>query len=645
MVEYSPPRLPTEILLKILDLLELSDLLAYSDTCRTFQADLRSIDTPYVRNRVQKRVPWMDIGSGELQSWREAARLVLSRADSLMRPRNDKWTMFVHSAFHHYRPYHKTEYVECVDLSGPLPEDFQPMFETSHFRLPCFHQAHMDGSKLHFNKRQFDLKTFTCSEAAPEPAEEPSPKKRKVGRPPLKPKHPPPPEPPCELQIECPSGLKVNTIHLDSKIRCLGENERVLWLLELCPDPRARKQRPLPFRVQYLVDKPSCGRTADGKTLLFDRNHESTLLVPHDSNNDNILLSGNAGLIGFTSEIQTSSDLLVMYYDPSPKNRFVRQLMSVSCFFHGQKELDIVVRDGLLYFYKGDVLTPLWVDLEYHQLGYRISEPLFAKLGLEDLRSDDYVQKHGPMKVTKAACGVRPEMTAMRLVAREVEEGGRFPRRKLHYSNGGRYVASHLSAGRVVADLNTGTTYIVKDEGDNNKCMNFIFVGVSKDEKPVFYRWKRAFGLGFLDNLQRIQNRDPSSFYLKPNPDDTDLSEPIRADLPAPTPLLPFAPGTAAFSRLILGMDPHPPPLPPPPPTPIWKHDLVQDQKALQRDWQLKGDERALLEEGHDSKDKFENHQDSLGTIQVKKESDIEAMNKRKARTKLYKFDRPRWRI
>lgn len=645
---YIPPRLPTEILLKILDLLELGDLIAYSDTCQTFRADLQSIDTPYVRNRVQKRVPWMQVAQAgsDLKSWKDAARLVLGRADSMMRVRNGKWSVFVHADFSHHGPYHKTVYLDPVDLNGPLPNDFEPLFDMSQFKLPCPISTHIEGSLLHFNKRQFNLKTFVSSAAPMEEPQEPKPKKRKVGRPVLKPP-PQPVEPPFERTFTCPSGLKVSTGHENSTIRCLGENERVVWLWELRPDPRQRKQRLNPLRMQYLIDKPSCGRTPDGSTLLFDRNDDSTMLVPHESDFDNVLLSGNAGLIGFTREQAASSDVMIMYYDPDPQNRFVRQIVSV---VNSQtRDMEVLAYEGILYIYKGDVLTPLWADLEFHPTGNRISEPLFAKLGFEDLRSDDYVHKNGPMKVTKVASGVRPEMLAMNLVQRRVEEvgGGRLRRFKLHFSNDGRFAASHLSGGRIVADIGTGTTYIVKDEGDEDGNQNFIFVGRTKDNnKPVFYRWKRDFGLGFLANLEKIQRKDRTSFYLMPNPDTTtDLSLPVRADLPAPVPLMRFSPGTAAFSRVMLGMDPNPPPPPPPPKPPVIPEHTVQDQKALERDRQLQGGETTLMGDWLDARDKFETHDESLATIEARKEADLALLNKRKSKIKLYRFERPRWRI
>lgn len=645
---YVPPRLPTEILLKILDLLELRDLIAYSDTCKTFRADLLSIDTPYVRNRVQRRVPWMDVGQAgsKIVSWKDAARLVLSRAESMMRPKNDHWTVFGHADFSHHRPYHQTEYLDPVDLNGPLPDDFEPLFPSSQLKLPCGVNSHVEGLLLHLNKRPFNLKTFVSSAAPAEEPQEPKPKKRKVGRPLLKPPAQPV-EPPFETMFACPSGLKVSTGHENSTIRCLGENERVVWLWELRPDPRSRKQRLNPLRMQYLVDKPSCSRTPDGTTLLFDRNHESALLVPHDGDFDNVLLSGNAGLIGFTREHSGSSDVLIVYYDPDPRNRFVRLIASV---VNGQtQDLEVLAHAGLLYIYKGDVLTPLWADLEFHPVGNRISEPLFAKLGFEDLRSDGYVQENGPMKVTKVASGCRPEMKAMNLVQRHVEEpgGGRSRQLKLHLSSDGRFVASHLSGGRIVADISTATTYIVKDEGDEEGHQNFIFAGrTGDDEKPVFYRWKRSFGLGFLTNLEKIQKKDRTSFYLMANPDaSTDLSLPVRADLPAPIPLMRFSPGTAAFSRVMLGMDPNPPPPPPPPKPPVIPAHTVQDQKALVRDRQLKGGEKSEVENWLDSRDKFETHDESLATIEARKDADLALLNKRKSKIKLYRFDRPRWRI
>ncbi|KAG5356272.1 hypothetical protein CJU89_5999 [Yarrowia sp. B02] len=642
---YIPPRLPTEILLKILDLLELSDLIAYSDTCKTFRTDLQSIDTPYVRNRVQKRVPWMQVGQAgsNLLSWKDAARLVLSRSESMLTLRNDKWTVFVHSEFSHHRPYHQTEYVEPVDLGGPLPGDFEPLFAKSQFKLPCAVQGEVQGQTLHFNRREFNLKTFVSSPAAPEEPQEPKPKKRKPGRPVSKPP-PQPVEPPFDKLITCPSGLKVSTEHENSTIRCLGENERVVWLWELRPDPRQRKQRLSPLRMQYLVDKPSCCRSSDGSTLLFDRNHDSALLVPHDSDIDNVLLSGNAGLIGFTREVQTSSDVRVLYYDPDPKNRFVRQIASVVC--KQARDLEVLAFQGVLYIYKGDVLTPLWADLEYHPVGLRISEPLFAKLGFEDLRSDEYVQQNGPMKITKVATGVKPDMRAMNLVQRVVEEvgGGRLRQKKLHVSEDGRFVASHLSGGRIVADISSGTTYIVKDAGDDEGNQNFVFVGRQAD-RPVFFRWKRDFGLGFLENLEKIQKKDSTSFYLMPNPDATDLTLPVRADLPAPQPLMRFSPGTAAFSRVMLGMDPNPPPPPPPPRPPVIPEHTVQDQKALEVDRQLRGGETTMASDWLDSRDKFVAYEEMEQSIEAKKEEDVALLNKRKSKIKLYKFDRPRWRI
>ncbi|KAG5359149.1 hypothetical protein CJU90_3884 [Yarrowia sp. C11] len=643
---YVPARLPTEILLKILDHLELADLIAYSDSCQTYRTDLLSIDTPYVRNRVQKRVPWMQIeqAGSDLSSWRDAARLVLSRADSMMTARNEKWTSFMHADFSHHLPYHQTEYLEPVDLNGPLPADFEPLFGSSQFKLPCPVNSHVDGHLLHFNRRQFNLKTFVCSVAPVEEVVEPKPKKRKVGRPVLKPP-PQPVEPPFEHTFTCPSGLKVSTSHENSTIRCLGENERVVWIWELRPDPRQRKQRLNPLRMQYLIDKPSCSRTHDGTTLLFDRHHESSLLVPHETDINNVLFPGNSGLVGFTREHSGSSEVLIMYYDPDPKNRFVRQLASVT---HGQAvDMEVVAYEGVLYVYKQDVLTPLWADLEYHTHGHRLPEPLFAKLGFEDLRSDEYVQANGPMKVVRVATGVRPEMKAMNLVQRRVPEtgGGRTRLLKLHFSSDKRFVASHLSGGRIVADLSTATTYIVRDEGDEDTHQNFVFVG-RKNDKPVFYRWKRDFGLGFLSNLEKIQKKDRTSFYLMPNPDaSTDLTLPVRADLPAPVPLMRFSPGTAAFSRVMLGMDPNPPPPPPPPKPPIIPEHTVQDQKALERDMQLKGGEVARLGDRLDSRDRFESFLESLAYIESRKEVDLVFLNKRKSKIKLYRFDRPRWRI
>lgn len=529
-VEMSIVNTPNEVLGLILrdDSTSLESIVALSQTCPLLRNVLEGLDGTIVKQKVLDRIPWMEIGQPgtHLDTWMTAARRIVGRKRSFV-SENHKWIDSTEYYDMLGRISHNTDinYIESIEIDGKmqpqgrnLPTDFNPLFVTE-MPTPCggltgkfMEEIEGDGTRF------IDLTTLVYSRAHP---------------------HPPPTASTWTGNLSASFNMAngeraartpmsgICTINKSGhRYNLLQETGR--WILvEIQDDYEDPDAQEIRFRnTKYLLDKKNIV-LEDGETrLYFDTDSGDNARVYPDAQLTFVhLLPGSIGAIVF----QDNGEMVLVYYDDivGDKGRvlltfldfqgqeFAERLRSTQYGQEGLRERGtrrqlVVTYGGMLYLHiRESFLVPLWVELDdkaCHPHDDRFSEfEAFA---------------HTSSKVVIG--GLRADMKTL-LLAPEREMLSLQQTYGIIRSENGRWAMQTLSCGRIVADLATQKTFIIRPQA---KWPNpgFVFVGLDVlKQRPVFYRCHMAYGIkqdadGWEDldeSYGRISNIKDTGSYLK----------------------------------------------------------------------------------------------------------------------------------
>lgn len=441
--------LSDEILQRIFSHAQLYTLIALSQTYTRFRALLQTLDASITRDKVLEHVPWMTPVDEE-GSWLQCGQLALARQKSLdTKPK--EWTFLDNSdaSFYKIRTQltAKTDVryvaVKNVNHTG-LPDSFDPLFDEEHQR---FSQRNgiVQGKYMGINGGYLDATNFDWHRQKPDGYFE-MPESWygyacNAGR-----KYP---------ICHCPfSGMKVS--EANSKFFVL-EQETKHWLVIKAEQ-----------KVQ-IVDK----RLAKDNTLVFEMG-KATVVLEHPGFESH---GGDSG--GYV--IQFLPDDLrgcfVLEFDLPTKTTKLHYLdlfsntkeMRLLATFPGRRsDYDwspqentewtprdfVVTYKGMLWLhYREKELIPLWVDLS---------------------RDNCTAASHQDTDTVRVRATKAP-------VCKKGQRGYR-----LYKAWNSRYVTHPGAMGRIVCDLATQTTYIVRDETRAN-VTGATFVALDPEEGPQFY--------------------------------------------------------------------------------------------------------------------------------------------------------------
>lgn len=454
-----PFHLPVEIQTNIIQFAELEDIFAFSQTCRQLRTGLLSSEEA-LKERVRARIPWMEIqqpGSG-LDSWLDAARMVVSRAKS-MKNEPQKWCFATSNYEANITGMLKNtsvEYLDPIDCEGtPLPLSFEPLSTESTHGYNTVAGKYMSTDKP--AGHILDLKTMKFEEgklATAHPLGNKGPGKiplydtRRVTK-----------------TGVCPvSKLKVKGARTDDYIHVIQENDKWIHVGVCCPQRREITQ-------EYMLDKTTCKRSPDGKTLTLDTFDLSCHYVGGGDRNVIVhLLPGDLGAFIF---MHPEPMCMIMYFDGDDG----MPLLTLSNYYgqirsnkHQYPPL-LKIYAGIVYIYYCDsVLIPVWAD---------------RALVLD------------PKSGTDPIAAMRPSMRSIRIT---YDFDRRLPEDTTE-STDKRFIITH---NRVVADFAKAKTWIVRDEGAFGY-NSLVFAGRSEStDKPQFYRWSTVYANYFNKYIHRL---------------------------------------------------------------------------------------------------------------------------------------------
>ncbi|KAG5358548.1 hypothetical protein CJU89_5153 [Yarrowia sp. B02] len=399
-------------------------------------------------------------------------------------------------------------YVDSVEIDGKmkpagmnLPQSFSPMF-TGEMPTPCGtltgkHMEERDGEQTRF----IDLTTMEYTKTHPEPPAAPKTwsgwycgsygtDDRRRARMPM-------------------SGMNIIN-DCGHVFDLLQETER--WILihtkDDYEDPETHEIRVR--HTKFLLDKRKCeeflhfNTEAGNYARRFDDAHHTFVhllpgsvgaIVFHDNQEalqvyyDDIGSMGQVGL----AYLNFNADELVERFRPIDTRHG-------KCNKGSQRKL-VVTYAGMLYLHlRESILVPLWIDLEDE--------------------SDDSFVFEGLQSSKVAVGGLRADMKTL-LLAPKREFLSRHQQYGIVCSADGRWAMQTLSCGRIVVDLATQKSYIIRPQA---KWPNpgFVFVGRDSD-KPVFYRCHMAYGIKMTEDewedldetVGCISNIKDTGSYLK----------------------------------------------------------------------------------------------------------------------------------
>lgn len=471
---------PEEIQILIFQHVDTSieSLTTLTQTCTSLKRLLDSVDATVIKHKVQQRVPWMEIqqpGTG-LDTWMDAARRIVTQRRQFEQHDSIDLEHYGKDILRNCGSGNTDiNYIDAIEVDGKmvpggknLPTSFSPMFQEE-FPTPC---GGLRGKYMEeVDKGFIDLTTMEYQKEEPYP-----PKTTWTG---------------CVDGDRLPmSGIRVvNTAGHGFSL--LQETER--WVLVHIYKPD------IPDEItKFLLDKNNVVVENNQSLLYFDTNTRAGCTRTYAFSQCTFvhLLPGSTGAIVFEPG---EGDETVISYDSltsqAPVVLITANLNSSdfgnTCYteqtYRGVARQLVVTYGGILYLHiKEKLLSPLWIDL-----------------------CDG-----------KAFGGVRKGMKSILLTPQAAPPS-------IHKSFGmvrsenGRWAMQTLSAGRIVVDLSTQKTYIIRTK---SKWPNpgFVFVGLNEDV-PVFYICHMAYGIKMDDgdwedldeSFGKVTNIKDTGSYLK----------------------------------------------------------------------------------------------------------------------------------
>lgn len=465
-----------EIWTLILSRASLDTLIALEQTNKRLRALVNAVDASIVRDRVLERVPWMQLSS-RFSSWITCARVIVARRRSqLSQPK--KWT-FLTADTSNKTMKKITEntnicYDHVTDVSGDsLPESFQPLFPNDVFWQPngTLRDKYMTINESVLDAVTFDyFKEMPVGEETKETAETWSGFKKSSGG-----------------VLECPI----------SKLRLIGQSDFLLvqetekWLV-LRTEEKGKVQGK--NSIHYILDK----RKAEGGRLDVDAQNAMFSIVEQSLHQYLFqFLPDEKSVFVFQFfdgdkktqlnylTLEKESELRLLGTLPTSRNDFWLSPLSTHDVYPKlttPRDL-IVLYEGTLWLnYHERWLVPIWCDVESRDIAVLPNTPTLK------LRSTTSIT---------------------------VKEGLRTFR--LYRSD--RFVTHFLACGRIVCDLQTGKTHIVRDRGWKGY-MGASFIGV-ENELPKFFTFSQKW-LAHLEWTWHCHPEDPDFFGEEDEDDEED---------------------------------------------------------------------------------------------------------------------------
>lgn len=495
-------KLPTELQKLLLCNTSLESIVALNQSCSFYREFFRETDDSVVRQKVQERIPWMELGQPGtgLATWLDAARLIVSRCKSFLE-KPEKWLDSDEYALHQEAIKRNTNitYVDSVKIED-LPTSFKPMFtDTIYTPVGGLSGKYMDEleSLTEWGDgviRTVDVTTRKPVKNLPEP---PKPTRWSGQIDSMDDDYD------DESSVIMPISGVLLVNDKGGTLRALQENER-WYLVEL---PEEGELYLLDKQLVEYEEEKSNSRTRHN----FDVDEQEFVKCYLDSEYTFVhLLPGSTGVIVFEFGEQNE---LEVYFDDVGGNRgrillteLTGNLEEYEEFFdesrnhgydndqgtRGTPRQLVVTYGGMLYLHlRTHVLIPLWVD--------------FADVCEFPKRSLCYENAS-----TVAVGGLRQDFKTL-LLTPEPREMPVEQTYGIVRSPVGQWAMGTASCGRIVVNLSTQKSYVIR-AAEEPKGEPFVFVGLNEaGDRPVFYRCTMKHR---LSHMRKQMESDLFSFGL-----------------------------------------------------------------------------------------------------------------------------------
>lgn len=454
--------LPNEIGLQILQDCDLESCLAFGESLSSINALLRSLDTTLVRERVLERVPWMELDGSEeaFKTWLACARVVRAR-NRATQVQGSSWISGsdLNTLFPLCKP--KEVFVDPVNAQGALPESIQPVFRSS--KIGNDLGFSLKGEDVYFEGVKLSLKSLRVHYEDLNPPMEDETKTITING---------------EAE-EC-TVITSNSVvaHVRSFAGVLPNDYLVHDTVSI-PLP-SFEQFCVPF-VHLLPNKST--KALVGIHVKSD-NYSETL---HREERTWIYLIDTAAAVSKVTLVTVLPARPIQWSELLRENWLEEVTRMVS-----NRDFDVTFYHGLAYVYCKGRLVPLWIDCGFGDddnytpfaCSYNTEEGGGGLGSVSRTRVRTWFNRDKAVICTVP--GYLPNPKCDSLLVRE-----------------GRYITLTGTEGRLVGDLKTDTSYIVRDRLKMN---SFLFPGI-KNGQLVFYRWKRAVLISIVRLLQESEQQ------------------------------------------------------------------------------------------------------------------------------------------
>lgn len=441
---FSNSVLPNEIGLQILQDCDLESCLAFSESLSSINALLRSLDTTLLREKLLERVPWMELDESDeaFRTWLACARVVRARNRATRIP-DSKWTSA--SDFNTLFPLCKPKevFVDPVNVDGALSESFTPVFKSSNIGNDP--GISLKGDSIHFKGGTVNVKSLKVDYNSNE-------------------------EPPIERDQT--TTLTINGEEEEcTVISSNGTVAHVRSFAGVLPNDYLVYDNNLPISL------PSFETFCEPFVHLLPNKFTKALVGIHVKSDDysETLHREEKTWVYLVDTLDRSKMALVTVLPARPiqwsellRENWMDEVMKMV----PSRDFDVAFYHGLLHIYCKGRLVPLWIDC-----------------GLEDDdNSTGFACRHDCELSSYPRTRVRTWFNTNKPVICTVPGYLPNPRYDSKLVREGRYITLSGTEGRLVGDLETNTSYIVRDMLRSN---SFVFPGLCNGQ-PVFYRWKRT---------------------------------------------------------------------------------------------------------------------------------------------------------
>lgn len=351
--------LNVDILLQVFEECDLETCVALSRTCSLYYGLFMRLDkNGTLQTKVQKRVPWFELGDSGTQTWSQCALLLVERSRRGLDPANENLYLIKDLKVAVSLGRNEVQMVDYTDLQqdDELRVRLQPLFE-GELVSDVMGEDVMIGTNLAVPETQIDLRTMVTSASRFEGS--------------------------VLVDLEeypnldtSPSGLVVRHERLDGHVRVMDENDKLLHVRFSKGD---RQADTLIFK-----ERPYCERCPDGAYIVkstifpqfldpFAQMHDA--LEPDEIDGSLVsLLPGAQGALVITSPTGQGYRQIVGYVEPVYRLPTVLICTIPTSTTYLEAYTDITTGSGsrfwvtyggyLFVFFAGRFFR-LWVDLGY----------------------------------------------------------------------------------------------------------------------------------------------------------------------------------------------------------------------------------------------------------------------------------------